>query len=356
MALWRSTDHGATWEIFHTWPRPITGLEGSITHIHGVQYDPFGQDIYIMTGDGTASTGLWRVEGDTCIPALTNGMLPSGWHDAPRAIALMFFPDYVAWGSDSTSNPYIFRIPRTALGVDPSKLERGPRMSSTSWGTARASEDGSRWVMFSSDEAFPSHAADRMAHIYAVEDQGATVYEVGAISSQSTGGVTTLQPLSPAHHFSDHFWVGMRTGSSRHGAWKARLGYGGQTIPWPTRSFVPLMQSQSSGRVEVPPATSKTFGVTRAPVYATRLAVYESTILELTSGNSGNVTVEVVADGVVVYTSGRISNRHQSRAEHGGPLATIKLAGHQTVEFRVSNTHPGTPMTTVAAVTFAWVE
>ena len=356
VVLWRSTDHGATWHTFHTWPRPITGLDGAITHIHGVQYDHIGQDIYIMAGDGTASTGLWRVEGDTCIPVLTNGMLTPGWHDAPRAIGMMFFPDYVAWGSDSTSNPYIFRIPRSALGVDPSKLERGPRMSSTSWGTARASEDGSRWVMFSSDEAFPSHAADRMAHIYSVEDQGATVYEVGAVSSQSTSSVATLQPLAPAHHFSDHFWFGMRTGAAQYGAWKMRLGYGGQTIPWPARSTVPLMQAQSSGRMEIPPATSKTFGVTRAPVYATNLSIFESNVMQLTTESPGKVVVEVVAGGEVVYSSARVSNRQQSRAEHGGALAVVKIPGNRTVEIRLRNTHAGTPMVAVGSVTFAWVE
>lgn len=341
--LWRSTDNGVTWAEHFSWPT-VDGQPNRITHIHGVQYDPIGKDVYIMTGDGSPATGFWKVSGDTCVPVLTNADLVGvsdsvgGFHDAPRAIAAMFFRDYIAWGSDSTSSPHIFRIPRSAFGSDPSKIERGPRMSSTSWGTARASEDGRRWVLFSSDEAYPTHAADRLAHIYSVEDQGATVYEVGAIASKA-GGIwaATLQPAGLAENFGEYFWFNMRTGGNQNGAWKARLGYGGQTIPWPSQKPTPIIQSQSSGVVTVAGNGSVTFGSTRVPAYARRFAIYDATFT-LNEGDRGHVGMRVkTEDGTVVYVSSTASARQAKRAEHGGPIYIDTFPASTTLVFEIFN-------------------
>ena len=356
IALWRSTDHGETWHIFHSWPRhKIAPGPLSIAHIHSVQVDPLTSDVWVMCGDGSPSTGLWKVEGETCVPMLINSMLPSEQLDAPRAIGLMFFPDYIAWGSDSTNQPYIFRMPRSAMGVDPSKLEKGPRMSSTTWGTARASEDGSRWVTFSSDEAFPAHAADRMAHIYSVEDQGATVYEVGAVPSRGNSGVTTLQPLDQPERYGLDFWFNMRSGSGAwRGAWQARLGYGGQTIPWPATSEKPFTQSQNSGMMELDASCSEVFGVTVAPAFAKTLAIWEGSAYRSVGGSAGSVRMRVMVDGDEVWQTPSVSERQTRRREHGGPVALIPVTAGRTVEFRITNTH-GTPATGCAAITYAWV-
>ena len=356
IALWRSTDHGETWEIFHSWPRHrISPGPLSIAHIHSVQIDPMTSDVWIMCGDASPSTGLWKVQGDTCVPMLTNSMLSSGLFDAPRAIGLMFFPDYIAWGSDSTNQPHIFRMPRSAMGVDPSKLEKGPRMSSTSWGTARASEDGSRWVMFSSDESFPAHAADRMAHIYAVEDQGATVYEVGAVPSRTNSGVTTLQPLAQPEEYGLDFWFNMRSGSGAwRGAWQARLGYGGQTIPWPVTAEKSFTQSQNSGMRELDAAGSEIFGVAVAPSFARKLEIWEGSAYRSAGGVAGSVRMQVMVDGEEVWSTPSASARQASRREHGGPVASIPVTAGKLVEFRIANTH-GTPATGCAGVTYAWV-
>ena len=357
VVLWRSTDHGATFNPFYTFQRPVTEHPEAIVHIHSLQVDPYTDEVYVMTGDGTPKTGIWKVQGDTCVPVLTNDMMPDpSWHDAPRCISMMFFPDYIAWGSDSTTNPYLFRIPRSAMGVDPSKLVRGPRLSSTAWGAARASEDGSRWVLFASDEAFPAHAPDRMAHIYAVEDQGATIYEVGAVPSKKSSGVTTLMPLAQPERYGLDFWFSMRTGAgNNYGAWQARLGYGAPAIPWPAQPRTLLTQSQSSGQIALDGAQSLAFGGTRVPVYAKNLAIYDSTAFQHT-GNAGNLSVEVVVDGAVVWSSGRVSSRSQGRTEFGGPVATIPLSANTSVEFRVSNAHANGALTGTASITFGWVE
>ena len=355
IALWRSTDHGETWHIFHSWPRhKVAPGPLSIAHIHSVQVDPMTSDVWVMCGDASPSTGLWKVEGETCVPMLTNSMLSSGLFDAPRAIGLMFFPDYIAWGSDSTANPHIFRMPRSAMGVDPSKLEKGPRMSSTSWGTARASEDGSRWVMFSSDEAFPAHAADRMAHIYSVEDQGATVYEVGAVPSRVDSGVTTLQPLAQPEKYGLDFWFNMRTGSGAwRGAWQARLGYGGQTIPWPVTAEKSFTQSQNSGMMELDASDSEVFGVAVAPSFARVLEIWEGSAYRSAGGAAGSVRMQVMVDGDEVWSTPSASARQASRREHGGPVSRIPVTAGKLVEFRITNTHR-TPATGCAGVTYAW--
>lgn len=356
-ALWRSTDHGVTWEIIYTWGL-LGRAEGPevIRHIHSVQIDPYTDEVYVMLGDGTPATGIWKVQGDTCVPVLTNEMLTPDWLDSPRCIGMMFFPDWIAWGSDSTTNPYLFRIPRAALGVDPSKLERGPRLSSTAWGTARASEDGSRWVMFASDEQYPTYAADRMAHIYAVEDQGAVMYEVGAVPAKSTSGVTTLQPMAQPEKYGLEFAFNMRSGSSvYYGAWLARLGYGGQTIPWPTQPKQLLTQSQSSGPVELAGAQNLIYGGTRVPVYAKTLAIYDSTVMQQT-GTAGNLSQQIVVDGAVVWSSAQASSRAQGRREFGGPVTLIPLAANTSVVFQVTNLHANEPLSGAASLTFGWVE
>ena len=356
--LWRSEDNGITWQEHFSWPT-VVGETNAISHIHGVQYDPIGKDVYVMTGDGSPATGFWKVSGDTCVPVLTNADLVGvsdsvgGFHDAPRAIAAMFFRDYIAWGSDSTSSPHIFRIPRSAFGSDPSKIERGPRMSSTSWGTARASEDGRRWVLFSSDEAYPSHAADRLAHIYSVEDQGATVYEVGAIASQAPSNfAATLQPAGLAENFGEYFWFNMRTGGLQAGAWKARLGYGGQTIPWPSRKPTPIVQSQSSGVVDVPGNSSVTFGTLRIPAFARKFAIYDAN-LSINAGEWGNVGIRAkTSDGTVIYSWSATSARQAKRAEHGGPIFIQTLNSGETVTFEAYNDR-ATPAIVSGTFTYA---
>ena len=355
-ALWRSTDNGVTWEVFYTWP--LLNRSDSpdvIRHIHALQVDPYTDEVYVMAGDGTDKTGIWKVQGETCVPVLTNDMLGRDWLDAPRCISLMFFPDYVAWGSDSTTNPYIFRIPRSAFGTDPSKLERGTRLSSTAWGAALVSEDGSRWALFTSDEAYPAFAADRMAHIYAVEDQGATVYEVGSIPSRTTSGVTTLQPMAQPEKYGLEFAFNMRTGaSSNYAAWRARIGYGGQAIPWPAQPKRILTQSQSSGVLELEGGQSKVFGGTRVPVYAKTLAIYDSSITQQ-GGVAGALTLQVVVDGAVVWSSTQASSRSQGRREFGGPVALIPLVANTNVTFQAFNVHPSNPLSGATSITYEWV-
>ena len=148
----------------------------------------------------------------------------------------------------------------------------------------------------------------------------------------------------------------MRTGSSAdYAAWRARIGYGGQTIPWPTQPRKLLTQSQSSGALELEGGQTKVFGGTRVPVYAKTLAIYDSTVMQQT-GSAGNLVLQIVVDGAVVWSSAQTSSRAQGRREFGGPVAFIPLAANTNVVFQASNLHAANPISGAASITFEWVE
>ena len=207
--LYRSTDDGVTWEVFKTFPR--TG-DGAISHIHAVQWDHVAERIVICIGDGKPTTGLWRVnqDGTDVEPMVTNGMLPSELYDAPRAIGIIPFENYIAWGSDSGTNPFVFRMARSEIGKENPTIERIYRLNSTAWFTCKASDDGKTWVLTSSQE-FDTSREDNLVHVYAVTDDGATVWEVGALAHDNrTAPASSLMPLGEPGIHGDVFSMNTR--------------------------------------------------------------------------------------------------------------------------------------------------
>src|SRR5690606_25916760 len=99
IVLHRSIDNGATWQAFYTFKGGLATGNDKIKHIHAVQWDHVAKRIVISTGDGTAFTGLWRVNAsnDGLEKILTNDMLPASDVDVPRSIGIMPFDDYIAW-------------------------------------------------------------------------------------------------------------------------------------------------------------------------------------------------------------------------------------------------------------------
>ena len=61
--VWRSTDDGATWTVFHAFDSTLDGGSGAghIRHVHGVQWDPISERIWVTVGDSEDDAGIYRV-------------------------------------------------------------------------------------------------------------------------------------------------------------------------------------------------------------------------------------------------------------------------------------------------------
>lgn len=169
--LYRSTDDGANFTVFHAFPATASASTEKVRHIHSVQWDHIAQRIIIMTGDSAPSAGMYRVDvaGTGVEPLLLNRDVAS-ISDAGRAIGIIPFPDYLCWTGDSTGNPYLMRMARSEIGKVNPVVERVYRLNSTGWFTCKASDDGTRRVFTASQESNTTRL-DRNVHVYAVEDQ-----------------------------------------------------------------------------------------------------------------------------------------------------------------------------------------
>lgn len=354
--LWRSTDDGATWTEFASF-NTTTGAPDKVSHIHAVQWDHVAARMVVCVGDSSPKTGLYRVNaaGTGVEPIVTNDMLAAEFLDAPRSIGIMPFPDYIVWGSDSTTNPWIFRMARTEIGKPAPVIERLYRLNSTAWWTCRASADGSRWVLSASQEHVPTQI-DKQVHLYAVEDQGATIYEVGALAvTDDTLPAGSLQPVGLARIHGNRFSIATR-GVGRSAAWQCRLAYGGPNLPWPEP--LPPVAAQmtfSSGRVEIPAAGEVIFGGTIVPSIGRRLCIFETSAV-LLAGPAGSLRVDVrrkAAPTGFVHRGLLPSERQNQHLEMAGPIATYVSTASDELEFVVRNLGASTA-TATAAVTFGF--
>jgi len=88
VALFVSEDEGRTFREARRW------AAGVLRHLHFVQQDPYGGDLWVGSGDTDSETRLWRID-----PSLS-------WHEVGggdqrwRATRLVFLPDAVVWGTD----------------------------------------------------------------------------------------------------------------------------------------------------------------------------------------------------------------------------------------------------------------
>lgn len=357
--IWRSTNDGATWTEFASFTTDLANAD-RVAHCHAVQNDHVAQRIVICIGDSTPKTGLYRVNaaGTGVEPIVTNEMLDPAFFDAPRSIGIIPFPDYIAWGSDSTTNPWLFRMARTEIGQPSPVVERIYRLNSTAWWSARASADGSRWVMSASQESAVTRL-DRLVHLYAIDDQGASVFEVGSLAVvDDTNPAASLMPVGLGHIHGDRFMLTNR-GAGRSGTWLCRLGYGGVEIAWPERlTRTALIETASSGNLTVPAGGTVVFDSARVPALATKLCIYE-TSLAVISGVSPNVRVDVrrkAAPTLFIHRGQLPSERQFLHLELAGPTAEYVVASADDLEFVVRNLNGTDPVTLTARVTFGFAQ
>lgn len=121
MHIWKSTDDGKNWSIVYTFPA------GSIRHIHAVQYDPYGDKLWVGTGDRDPECRIMYSEDDGN-SFKTIGQGSQEW----RAVSLLFTERYVYWGMDCNIRQcYILRWDRKTEATEIVQEIDGPAYFST---------------------------------------------------------------------------------------------------------------------------------------------------------------------------------------------------------------------------------
>ncbi len=94
VALFRSDDEGRSFDIVYEFPALV------VRHIHAVQWDPFGQVLWMGTGDGDEQSrvGFSKDFGETFL------WVGQGSQDF-RTVNFVFAEDHVAWLSDTVETP-----------------------------------------------------------------------------------------------------------------------------------------------------------------------------------------------------------------------------------------------------------
>lgn len=131
----RSPDGGRSWETVVTL--------ADVRHVHAVQSDPYGGDVWVTTGD----------RDDECrVARLRDGELDvvGGGSQRWRTVELAFTPSAVLWGMDCVyaDENELVRLDRDALG-DPAPEPTTVGAAPTSvYHAATLSVDGDHWVAF----------------------------------------------------------------------------------------------------------------------------------------------------------------------------------------------------------------
>jgi len=148
----RSEDFGRSWET--------VGELSEVRHVHGVQTDPYTDDLWITTGDEDSECYLMRL----CDGELS---IVGGGSQRWRAVELVFTPSAVLWGVDCPyveSKP-ILRLDRSEIdSTTDADLETLHTVSSPVFYGRAFDVDGDGWVAFStaatprSDSTGPSRS------------------------------------------------------------------------------------------------------------------------------------------------------------------------------------------------------
>jgi len=100
--IYGSADQGATWNIAYTFPR------GAIRHIHNIVHDPWGNCLWILTGDMGAECRILRASCD-----FKNVDVVLSGDQQARAVALVPAEDGLYFSSDTPlERNHIYRLDR----------------------------------------------------------------------------------------------------------------------------------------------------------------------------------------------------------------------------------------------------
>ena len=100
--IYASTDGGATWAVAYTFPR------GAIRHVHNIVHDPWGNCLWILTGDYGDECRILRAACD-----LTHVEVVLQGKQQARAVAAIPTEDALFFSSDTPlESNYIYRLDR----------------------------------------------------------------------------------------------------------------------------------------------------------------------------------------------------------------------------------------------------
>jgi len=145
--IYASTDNGATWNVAYTFPK------GAIRHVHNIVHDPWGDCLWVLTGDYGDECRILRA---TCDFSHVETVLQG--NQQARAVALVPTQDGLYFSSDTPlESNYIYRLSREG---SPSQL--APISSSSIYGCRVG-----RHVFFSTMVEPSEVNLDRHVRIYA---------------------------------------------------------------------------------------------------------------------------------------------------------------------------------------------
>lgn len=376
-SILRSTDDGATWAAFHTFNR--SGAAPIVRHGHGCQWDPIGLRMFFLTGDSEDDAGIYRVDaaGAGVEPVFLNKHRADLLHGNPAgAVGMMFFPNYIAWGMDATTDSYLIRLARDQIGLASPVYERGARLNSTAFHCVRTKTDSTEWLMAVSNENIGAGSVDLGIHLHRVADDAATVDEVYSTSVLTQTDTRYFYPVgSPLQANADgQVWLSsIVTGpldrvaaETSYGQQIAvRLGWGGGcSMPRPDIARRPFYvpQTQSSGNCSMGASETRVFGGTRVPARTRRLFIMDLGCLGISGGGSLKVQVWNATTGAVLtsaQTAAAIettsaSLRYTNKEEASAYIwTTASLTEGDVIHFRLIEQNAATAVG-AAFVTFAF--
>ena len=357
--IMRSTDDGVTWTAWKAMPKGAGA--GTIRHWHGARYDTVSQRVYFTAGEGHAVAGIYRVNaaGTDIEPVVLNGQVSIPGIVSPvRAIDVMFFPDYIAWGMDGNDGGqnYILRMARDQIGQPAPVVEVVAKIDNTSWFAQKARADGSIWLCSASSEIGGGPDSDPgVAHLYAVSDNGATVDEVAAVSMEGLYGAGSLSCLAGPSG-GDTFWLRAHAyqqfpfRKSSAFQLRGRIAFGASPLIKPTNNRHPVYKPESRNWAGTLAAgQTLTFGHSKVPV-GTRTLYILNMGVRVNTGTPSTVKLQVwnLSTGTLVHELGAAYAdwRTDSIGDTSDYTHKYTIAANNIIEFRLVETGGGTPTVT----------
>lgn len=312
-SIWRSTDDGATWSIWYTYPRADSGT-GNVRHFHSARWDSVSERVWFTVGDFNDDAGLWRVNADGTAPeqVVTNAQLAAqtGQSAAARCVDVMFLPNHIAWPCDGSGGVnYLTVMHRDQIGSSTPQVEQIVDINSLGWWCQRASADGSAWIACGSNEVNPDQI-DGGVHLYAVQelDGEVQVDEVAVVSTPVASGSISISGLGSGSGGGTAFWLRGHNYApfprTRYSGmqFRAELTWGAVPVIKPEASRRGYGEGVVQGVYDLAAGETKIIGHALAGVKVNRFELMDASLLVLAGTGAVKLEVYDVTAGTVLHS------------------------------------------------------